>query len=149
MTLLVYIQMCLFRILYIYIYILMLFVEVIWFQLIFLKSFGIQAFGDWGCRVQFRQHYVRPDWRCFNGSLLVTILANIFIRFHEWLLFEKFRKLYVYMRYVDDISSIFDSTNDAMAFFLQNSILSIRLFNLLQMLRVMVHVALLRWFHWT
>lgn len=52
-------------------------------------------------------------------SRLGRILTNIFVEFHEGLLFDKCRKVHVYLRYVDDSFSIFDSVNDAAAFFAQ------------------------------
>ena len=51
------------------------------------------------------------------GSPLGPILANIFVGFHERLLFEKFPKPFIYLRYVDDTFVTFSSRNDALLFF--------------------------------
>ena len=51
------------------------------------------------------------------GSPLGPILANIFVGFQERLLFEKFLKPFIYLRYVDDTFVSFRSRNDAMLFF--------------------------------
>lgn len=50
------------------------------------------------------------------GSPLGPMLANIFVGFHQSLLFERHSKPRVYLRYVDDTFSIFDSIDDANAF---------------------------------
>lgn len=47
------------------------------------------------------------------------MLANIFVGFHESFLFERRHKPHVYLRYVDDTFSVFDSIEDAAAFRLQ------------------------------
>lgn len=62
------------------------------------------------------------------GSPLGLVLANIFVGFYESLFLEKCCKPYVYLRYVDDTFSIFDSINDATDFHAQqfpSSILAI------------------------
>ena len=41
------------------------------------------------------------------GSPLGPILANIFVGFYEKLLFDKFPKPYIYLRYVDDTFACF------------------------------------------
>lgn len=46
------------------------------------------------------------------GSPLSPVLANIFVDFHEEILFKKYCKAYVELRYVDETFSI----NDAEAF---------------------------------
>ena len=51
------------------------------------------------------------------GSPLGPILANIFVGFHESLLFEKFPKPFIYLLYVDDTFVSFSSRNDALLFF--------------------------------
>ena len=51
------------------------------------------------------------------GSPLGPVLANIFVGFHESLLFEKFPKPFIYLRYVDDTLVSFSSRNDALLFF--------------------------------
>ena len=51
------------------------------------------------------------------GSPLGPILANILAGFHERLLFEKFPKSFIYLRYVDDTFVTFSSRNDALLFF--------------------------------
>ena len=51
------------------------------------------------------------------GSPLGPILANIFVGFHERLLFEKFPKPFIYQRYVDDTFVRFSSRNEALMFF--------------------------------
>ena len=51
------------------------------------------------------------------GSPLGPILANIFVGFHERLLFEKFPKLFIYLRYVDDTFVGFSSRSEALNFF--------------------------------
>ena len=51
------------------------------------------------------------------GSRLGPILANVFVGFHERLLFEKFPKPFFYLRYVDDTFLTFSSRNDALSFF--------------------------------
>ena len=51
------------------------------------------------------------------GSPLGRILSNIFVGFHEILLFEKFPKLFIYLRYVDDTFVTFSSRNDILLFF--------------------------------
>ena len=48
---------------------------------------------------------------------LGPILANIFIGFYEKLLFDRFPKSYIYLRYVDDTFDCFCSHNDALSFF--------------------------------
>ena len=52
-------------------------------------------------------------------SPLGPILANIFVGFHERLLFEKFPKPFIYLRYVDDTFVSFSSRNEALMFFLK------------------------------
>ena len=51
------------------------------------------------------------------GSTLGPILANIFVGFQERLLFEKFPKPFIYLRYVDDTFVSFRLRNDALLFF--------------------------------
>ena len=51
------------------------------------------------------------------GYPLGPILANIFVGFHERLLFEKFPKPFIYLRYVDDTFVSLSSRNDALLFF--------------------------------
>ena len=51
------------------------------------------------------------------GSLLGPILANIFVGFHERLLFEKFPKPFIYLRYVDNTFVCFSSRSEALKFF--------------------------------
>ena len=51
------------------------------------------------------------------GSPLGPILVNIFVGFQERLLFEKFPKPFIYLRYVDDSFVSFRSRNDALLFF--------------------------------
>ena len=51
------------------------------------------------------------------GSPLVPILVNIFVGFHERLLFEKFLRPFIYLRYVDDSFVTFSSCDDALSFF--------------------------------
>ena len=41
------------------------------------------------------------------GSPLGPILTNIFVRFYEKLIFDRFPKLYIYPRYVDDTLTFF------------------------------------------
>lgn len=53
------------------------------------------------------------------GSPLGSILANIFVGFHDGLLFEKYHKPYVYSCYVDNTISIFDSVNNVTTFLAQ------------------------------
>ena len=50
-------------------------------------------------------------------SPLGPILANIFVRFEERHLFERFSKPFIYLRYVDNTFSSFRSPNDALLFF--------------------------------
>ena len=47
------------------------------------------------------------------GSLLGTILANIFVGFQERHLFDRFPKPFIYLRYVDDTFVSFRSRNNA------------------------------------
>ena len=51
------------------------------------------------------------------GSFLDPILANIFVGFHERLLFEKFPKPFIYLRYVDDTFATLTSRIHAFSFF--------------------------------
>ena len=51
------------------------------------------------------------------GSPRGPILANIFVGFHQRLLFEKFPKPFNNVRYVDDIFVCFSSHNEALKFF--------------------------------
>lgn len=55
------------------------------------------------------------------GRLLGTVLTNIFIVFflNENILFERYSKTNVYLRFVDDTFSVFDSMEEAEAFYLQ------------------------------
>lgn len=48
------------------------------------------------------------------GTPLCPVLANIL-----WVFIEKYYKLHVYLYYIDDTVSIFDSTTDAEAFHTQ------------------------------
>lgn len=59
--------------------------------------------------------YAQIDWVSM-GSPLGPVLANISCGFYEGLFFEKYSKPHVYLRYIDDTFSIFDSINDAEAF---------------------------------
>ena len=52
-----------------------------------------------------------------KGSPLGPILDNIFVGFQERLLFEKFPKPFIYLRYLDDFFVSFGSRNDALLFF--------------------------------
>ena len=52
-----------------------------------------------------------------TGSPLVPILANIFVGFYERLMFEKFPKPFIYLRYVDNTFVSFSSRNDVLLFF--------------------------------
>ena len=45
------------------------------------------------------------------------ILVNIFVGFHERLLFEKFPNPFIYLRYVDDTFISFSSRSEALKFF--------------------------------
>ena len=51
-------------------------------------------------------------------SPLGPILGNIFVRFYGRLLFDRFSKTYIYLRYVDDTFACFSSCNEALLFFL-------------------------------
>ena len=51
------------------------------------------------------------------GSPLGSILANIFVGFHERRLFDRFPKPFIYLRYVDDTFVSFTSHSDALVFF--------------------------------
>ena len=51
------------------------------------------------------------------GSPLGSILANIFVGFHERRLFDKFPKPFTYLRYVDDTFVSIKSRSDALEFF--------------------------------
>ena len=51
------------------------------------------------------------------GSPLGLILANIFVGFHERLLFETFPKPCIYLLYVDNTFGSFSSRNEALIFF--------------------------------
>ena len=51
------------------------------------------------------------------GSPLGPILVNIFVGFHERLLFEKFPKPFIYLCYVDDTFVSFSSHSEALKFF--------------------------------
>ena len=51
------------------------------------------------------------------GSHLGPIPVNIFVGFHERLLFEKFPKPFIYLRYVDDTFVRFFSRNEALKSF--------------------------------
>ena len=51
------------------------------------------------------------------GSPLGPILANSFLGFHERLLFEKFPKPFIYLRYVDDTFVSFSSRSEALMIF--------------------------------
>ena len=50
-------------------------------------------------------------------SPLGPILVNIFVGFYEKLLFDRFPKPYIYLRYVDDTFACFSSHNQALSFF--------------------------------
>ena len=51
------------------------------------------------------------------GSPLDPILANIFVGFYEKLLFNRFLKPYIYLRYLDDTFACFCPRNKALSFF--------------------------------
>ena len=51
------------------------------------------------------------------GSPLVPTLANIFVRFYEKLLVDRFPNPYIYLCYVDDTFACFSSRNEALFFF--------------------------------
>ena len=51
------------------------------------------------------------------GSPLGLISADIFVGFQERLLFERFPKPFIYLRYVDDNFVSFNSRNNALLFF--------------------------------
>ena len=51
------------------------------------------------------------------GSPLGPILTNIFVWFYEKLLFDRFPKPYIYLRYMDNIFACFCSSNEALSFF--------------------------------
>ena len=51
------------------------------------------------------------------GSPLGPILANIFVGFYEKLLFARFPKPYIHLRYVDNTFACFSSCNEALSFF--------------------------------
>ena len=53
------------------------------------------------------------------GSLLVPVLANIFMGFHESKWFNEYNlnKSKFYLRYVDDILAAFDNEHDSLNFF--------------------------------
>ena len=51
------------------------------------------------------------------GSPLGSILANIFVGFHERRLFDWFPKPFIYLRYVEDTFVSFKSRSDAFVFF--------------------------------
>ena len=51
------------------------------------------------------------------GSPLGSILENIFVGFHERLLFEKFPKPFIYLRYIDNTFVSFSSRNKALMSF--------------------------------
>lgn len=53
------------------------------------------------------------------GSPLGPVLANIFVGYYERILFGNVQKPCVYMRYVEDTFSIFDSAIDATNFLAQ------------------------------
>lgn len=53
------------------------------------------------------------------GTPLGPVLANIFVGYYERILFDKVHKPCVYMRYVDDTFSTFDSSTDATNFLAQ------------------------------
>ena len=51
------------------------------------------------------------------GSPLGSVLANIFVWFYEKLLFDRFSKPYIHLRYVDDTFAYLCSRNDTLSFF--------------------------------
>ena len=67
--------------------------------------------------IQFQWDYASQIGGVSMGSSLSPILVNIFVGFHERLLFEKFPKPFIYLRYVDDTFVSFSSRNDALLFF--------------------------------
>ena len=50
-------------------------------------------------------------------SPLGSIFANIFVGFYEKLLFDRFPKSYIYLRYMEDTFTCFYSHNEALSFF--------------------------------
>ena len=46
-----------------------------------------------------------------------SILDNIFVEFNERLIFYRFPKPYIYLRYVDDTFYCYNSRNEALLFF--------------------------------
>ena len=52
------------------------------------------------------------------GSPLASVLANIFIGFHEFKLLNKYNlnEPKFYLRYVDDILAVFDNEQDSLSF---------------------------------
>lgn len=83
--------------------------------------------------------YIQTD-SVAMGSYLCPILTNIFVGYYEPLLLDKFHKPYLYIRYVDDTISIFDSSSDLLISSL-NLIVSILPSSLLWGLRMMGHNA--------
>ena len=51
------------------------------------------------------------------GSPLGPILANVFDGFYEKLLFDRFPKPYIYLRYVHDAFTCFSSRNESLSLF--------------------------------
>ena len=56
-------------------------------------------------------------YRQVDGISMGSILANMFVGFYEKLLFDRFPKSYIYLRYVDDTIACFSSRNEALSFF--------------------------------
>ena len=65
----------------------------------------------------FNEIMYRQIYGISMGSPLGPILTNIFVGFHERLLFEKFPKPFIYLCYVDDTFVTFSSRNNALSFF--------------------------------
>lgn len=83
--------------------------------------FGIYVFGSRRGEVGFSFNntmYAQGDGFSM-GTPLNPVLANIFVGLYESLSFEKYCKPHVYLLYVDDTFSIFNSINDAGVFHIQ------------------------------